>query len=155
MSLACLICASASAQNIYTVVDFTVTARAVDGQEALNAPLNGVYGLLFDNHWAPAVSRRRVGGTTGAERYAGRSPACDQDGSIADGTPASGLDIEALRGMVEDATGNLYLGDAAQGHVYRVALDGTVTTFAGGGTNGPGSASDGGPRHCGAPHFAA
>ncbi len=149
MSLACLICASASAQNIYTVVGLPHSHRAsIDGQEALNAPLNGVYGLLFDKltgrllfHDGGLVERLEPNGTLLAIAGLGE----DQDGSIADGTLASGLDIEALRGMVEDATGNLYLGDAAQGHVYRVALDGTVTTFAGGGTNGPGSASDGGP----------
>jgi sugar lactone lactonase YvrE len=149
MCLACLICASASAQNIYTVVGLPYSHRAsIDGQQALSAPLDGVYGLLFDKltgrllfHDSVLVERLEPNGSLLAIAGLGEN----QDSSSADGTLASGLQIVALRGMAEDATGNLYLGDAAAGRVYRVALDGTVTTFAGGGPNGPGSPSDGGP----------
>ena len=43
-----------------------------------------------------------------------------QDATTADGTLASNLQIDILRGMAQDAAGNLYLADAAAGRVYRV-----------------------------------
>src|SRR2546421_11346767 len=46
--------------------------------------------------------------------------------------------------MAQDAAGALYLSDAGAGRVYRIALDGTVSTFAGSGTQPPGFQSDGG-----------
>ena len=49
-----------------------------------------------------------------------------------------------LRGMAQDAAGAMYLADASAQRVYRVGLDGVVTTFAGGGIKPPGSQSDGG-----------
>jgi sugar lactone lactonase YvrE len=47
--------------------------------------------------------------------------------------------------MAQDSTGALYLSDAVTGRVYRIALDGTVSTFAGGGMQPAGFQSDGGP----------
>ena len=47
-----------------------------------------------------------------------------QDATTADGTLASNLQIAVLRGMAQDAAGNLYLADAGAGRVYRVGRDG-------------------------------
>ena len=135
-------------QSIFSIAGVPAGHRkAVDGVPALNAPLAPVYGLLFDRvtgrllfHDGGLVERLEPDGSLLA--LAGRGET--QDARSADGTPASNLLIEILRGMAQDAAGNLYLADAAAGRVFRVALDGTVTTFAGGGTvEGP--QSDGGP----------
>jgi len=67
------------------------------------------------------------------------------DGNTADGTPASAWQTAILRGMAHDAAGALYLADASRGKVYRIAGDGTINTFAGGGPYVTGVSGDGGP----------
>ena len=135
-------------QNIFTIAGVPDGHRkAVDGQPALNAPLDFVYGLLFDNttgrllfHDGALVERLEPDSSLLALIGRGQP----QDGTTADGTLASNLRISVLRGMAQDAAGNLYLADAGAGRVYRVARDGRVSTFAGGGTR-RGFESDGGP----------
>ena len=138
----------ASAQSIVTVAGLPYSHRdAVDGKPALSAPLNVVYGILFDKltgrlllHDEGMLFRVEPDGTLLAMVGMGRL----NDGTIADGTLASGLYLVTLRGMAQDATGALYLADASNQRVYRAGLDGVVTTFAGGGTKLPGMQSDGG-----------
>jgi sugar lactone lactonase YvrE len=142
-------CAMVSAQAIYTVAGLPRSHRMdVDGMPALNAALSGVYGLLFDKltgrlllHDGALVERLEPDGSlltlVGNGEY--------QDGSIADGTFASNLQTGVLRGMAQDAAGNLYLADAGLGRIFRVTPDGIVSTFAGGGDKDPGFQSDGGP----------
>src|ERR1039457_3699457 len=147
LSLVGLAC-TAYGQNIFTIAGVPYGHRkAVDGQPALHAPLNFVYGLLFDHvtgrllfHDQTLVERVESDGSLLA--LVGRGE--PQDATTADGTLASNLRITVLRGMAQDAAGNLYLADAGAGRVYRVAGDGRVTTFAGGGTRA-GPQSDGGP----------
>ena len=147
LSLVGLAC-TAYGQNIFSIAGVPYGHRkAVDGQPAINAPLNFVYGLLFDRatgrllfHDGTLVERVEPDGSLLA--LVGRGE--PQDGTTADGTPASNLQIAVLRGMAQDAAGNLYLADAAAGRVYRMSLDGRVSTFAGGGTIS-GRQSDGGP----------
>jgi len=142
-------CAVVGAQNIYTVAGLPRSHRAdVDGKPALSAALSGVYGLLFDQltgrlllHDGALVERLEPDGSlltlAGNGEY--------QDGSIADGTFASNLQTGVLRGMAQDAGGNLYLADAGLGRIFRVTPRGIVSTFAGGGEKDPGFQSDGGP----------
>ena len=135
-------------QNIFTIAGVPYGHRkAVDGQPALNAPLDFVYGLLFDNATGRLLFHDGdVGGALEPDgsllALVGRGE--PQDGTTADGTLASNLRISVLRGMAQDAAGNLYLADAGAGRVYRVARDGRVSTFAGGGTRRD-FESDGGP----------
>jgi sugar lactone lactonase YvrE len=149
LSLSLLVLAStAFGQNIFSIAGVPEGHRkAVDGQPALNAPLNSVYGLLFDRvtgrllfHDGTLVERVEPDGSLLA--LVGRGE--PQDGTTADGTLAGNLRISVLRGMAQDAAGNLYLADAGGGLVFRVAGDGRVTIFAGGGTS-LGPQSDGGP----------
>jgi sugar lactone lactonase YvrE len=138
-----------SAQTIFTVAGLPYSHRgAIDGKPALSAPLIPVYGILFDKltgrlllHDQTLVSRLEPDGTLLTMVGMGRG----NDGISAGGTLASGLYVGAFRGMAQDATGALYLSDASASRVFRVGLDGVVTTFAGGGRNAPGPQSDGGP----------
>src|SRR5580700_2877711 len=140
----------ARGQNIFTIAGIPYTHRdSLDSQAALSAPLNSVYGLLIDRltgrlifndealvlRYEPDRTLLALAGN-GATQY----PSTTVPSPL-----ASMLNVEVLRGMAQDVKGNLYLSDAGFGRVYRVALDGTVTTFAGGGTNPPGPQSDGLP----------
>jgi trimeric autotransporter adhesin len=125
----------------------TAIAAPSNSKPALSAPLDSVYGLLFDKltgllllHDERLVSRFEPDGTLLALVGMGRGT----EGTITNGTLASGLYVTAFRGMAQDASGALYLAEAYAGRVYRVGLDGLVTTFAGGGIlSGP--QRDGGP----------
>src|SRR5258708_1224712 len=138
-----------SAQTIFTIAGLPSSHRgATDGKPAKSAPLIVVYGILFDKltgrlllHDQTLVSRLEPDGTLLTMVGMGRG----NDGTFANGTLASGLYVGAFRGMAQDATGALYLSDASTSRVFRVGLDGVVTTFAGGGRNAPGPQSDGGP----------
>lgn len=139
----------AGAQTIFTVAGLPYSHRdAVDGKPARNAPLGYVYGLLFDKltgrlllHDEGLVFRYEPDGSLLSLVGIGRGA---REGANTDGTLASALNVGAFRGMVQDATGALYISDAALGRVYHIGLDGVVTTFAGGGSAYPESASDGG-----------
>jgi sugar lactone lactonase YvrE len=138
----------ASAQSIVTIAGLPYSHRdAVDGKPALSAPLNYVYGILFDRvtgrlllHDEGMLFRFEPDGTLLAMVGIGQL----NDGTIADGTLSSALHVVAFRGMAQDATGALYLAEPFAGRVFHVGLDGVVTTFAGGGIKQPGSQSDGG-----------
>ena len=146
--------AAAEAQNIFTIAGIPYTHRNhVDSQPALSAPLGSVYGLLIDKitgrllvNDEALVLRFEPDGSVLALVGAGPIAGLPQFSvtGAPEGTLASFLNVQVLRGMAQDATGNLYLSDEAAGRVYRVALDGTVTTFAGGGIQPPGFQSDGG-----------
>jgi sugar lactone lactonase YvrE len=136
-ALLLIICGLVRAQTIITSAGLPYSHRdAIDGKQALNAPLFSVYGILFDRltgrlllHDQVLVSRLEPDGSLLALVGMSRG----SDGSLANGTLASGLNIQALRGIAQDSTGALYLADSGSSKVYRVGLDGVVTTFAGGG----------------------
>ncbi|HMD70866.1 MAG TPA: IPT/TIG domain-containing protein [Bryobacteraceae bacterium] len=60
-----------------------------------------------------------------------------------DGVPANQAAVVNAVGVVRDASGNLYISDAGNHTVRRVAPDGTASLFAG--TGDPGYSGDGGP----------
>jgi NHL repeat len=128
----------AHSQQIVTIAGLAPDRRQIlDGVQALDAPLGATYAVIRDRitgrlliHDQSLVERIEPDGTLLA--FAGNGRTNGAEGDVADGTPASNLRISILRGMTQDATGNLYLSDAGAGRVFRVALDGTVTTFAGG-----------------------
>jgi uncharacterized repeat protein (TIGR01451 family) len=57
-------------------------------------------------------------------------------GSLGDGGPATSAQLSGPRGLAVDGTGNVYIGDAGNTRVRKVDLNGTITTFAGGGASG-------------------
>jgi sugar lactone lactonase YvrE len=137
-----------NAQNIFTVAGIPYSHRdSLDRKPALSAPLNNVHGLLIDRTTGrllfsdqSLVSRLEPDGTLLA--MVGRG--LFQVGANTDGTLASYLSVQGLAEMAQDSAGAVYVSDIFGGRVYRVALDGTVTTVAGGGKLAPGFASDGG-----------
>jgi len=60
-----------------------------------------------------------------------------------DGGPATQADLNGPEGVAADAAGNLYIADTFNHRIRKVALDGTMTTFAGNGY--PGYGGDNGP----------
>ncbi len=64
-------------------------------------------------------------------------------GFSGDGGPASNAMVGAVAGFAFDAAGNLYFADTNNYRVGKIALDGTISTFAGTGTAG--YTGDGGP----------
>jgi hypothetical protein len=138
-----LVSALAPAQNIFTVAGYPRTHRdSVDSAAALNAPLGSVYGLLIDRPTGrllfndeSLVLRLEPDGSLLTIAGLGNQVVVPQLGGFAAPPvlgPASFLQPAVLRGMAEDSTGVLYLADAGAGRIYRVGLDGLVTTFAGG-----------------------
>src|SRR5438477_12687830 len=155
VSVLLFLCISASAQNIFTIAGIPYSHRnAVDGQPALSAPLDSVYGLMVDKitgrllfddeslvlRLEPDWALFAVVGTSTLA-----TPAFFFTNLSTPSNLANLLVPGVLRGMAQDSAGALYLSDAGKGRVYRIAKDGSVTTFVGGGTAGPGSQSDGGP----------
>jgi sugar lactone lactonase YvrE len=140
----------AHAQNIFTIAGIPYGHRdSVDSKPALSVPLSNVHGLVIDKITGrllfsdqSLISRLEPDGSLLA--LVGRGLLL-QDGETADGTLASFLSTQGLTEIAQDGAGALYVSDIFAGRVYRIALDGTVTTFAGGGTLAAGFASDGGP----------
>ncbi len=64
-------------------------------------------------------------------------------GSNGDGGPASQAILNQTEGVAVDINGNIYVADADDHRVRRIAPDGTISTFAG--TGVPGFSGDGGP----------
>src|SRR6185436_9719836 len=61
-----------------------------------------------------------------------------------DGGPATNAGLHMPEGLAMDAAGNLYIGDALNHRIRKVASDGTITTVAGNSST-RGFAGDGGP----------
>lgn len=142
----------ATAQNIFTVAGIPYTHRnSVDSQPALNAPLGSVYGLLIDKITGRLIFNdellvMRLEPDRTLLTLAGAGPFMTPGRQLTEGSGlASFLNFDVIRGMAQDAKGALYVSDAIGGRVYRIAPDGTVSIYAGGGMQPPGFQSDGGP----------
>src|SRR5467141_125453 len=62
---------------------------------------------------------------------------------VGDGGPASAAALSDAEGVAFDSAGNLFVADANDHRVRKIAPDGTISTVAGDGT--PGFRGDGGP----------
>jgi len=129
-----LLAQSATAQRIVTIAGMGPSHRAeVDGKNAQTVPLDFTYGLLLTRsgrllfHDEGLVERLEPDGTVIV--VAGARSRLDSSG--VDGTPASAVFFNVLRGMAEDASGALFVSDAVLGRVFRIGSDGRVRSVAG------------------------
>ncbi len=116
-----------------------------DGATATLAAINHPYGIASDAagnvYFSDSGNNRVRKITTGGviSTFAGNGIA----GYFGDGGPAIYSTLRNPRGVALDSFGNLYIGDYDNYRVRKVALDGTISTLAGNGTNNFGG--DGGP----------
>jgi uncharacterized protein (TIGR03437 family) len=82
---------------------------------------------------------RKVSSSGAITTYAGTGVA----GFSGDGGPASAAQLNSPYGLALDGLGNLYIADLGNARVRCVALDGTITTVAGGGQLPAGGANEG------------
>ena len=113
-------------------------------QACLNAPealaVDAAGNLYIADNWNNRVRRVAPDGTITTVAGNGTQGFCS------DGGPATRACLSSLTSplaLAVDAAGNLYIGDAGNNRVRRVAPDGTITTVAGNGTQG--FCGDGGP----------
>jgi uncharacterized repeat protein (TIGR01451 family) len=104
-----------------------------DGGAAGNAQLSFVQGIAIDS------SGNLFLADTGNERI--RKVALGTittvaGGAVGDGGPALFATLEGPEGLVRDGSGNLYIADAANHRVRKIAIDGTISTVAGNGAGG-------------------
>jgi sugar lactone lactonase YvrE len=98
----------------------------------------GSDGALYITEWSNArVSRIAPDGTL-TTVVGGNG-----QGSGGDGGPAAKAQLAGPTGIAFDAMGQLYIADSLANRIRRVALDGTISTFAG--TGQQGFSGDGGP----------
>jgi sugar lactone lactonase YvrE len=134
--------------GLLTVVAGTGTpGYSGDGEAATNANLNGTFGVAVDASGDLFITDyynlriRRVDGATGIiTTVAGNGT----EGFSGDGGAATNATFSGLFGVAVDAPGNLFIADAGNKRIRRVAATtGIVTTVAGNGTAG--FSGDGGP----------
>jgi gliding motility-associated-like protein len=139
-----------SAGILSTIAGTGVPGYSGDGGPATAAQLKNPYGVAFDNAgniYVPDPGNNRIrkidaggiittvagNGTTG---YSG------------DGGPATNAEFFGAWQVLFDATGNMYIDDAANNCVRKVDNTGTISTYAGiGGNGGYGYSGDGGPAN--------
>jgi hypothetical protein len=117
-----------------------------DGGPAANALFNFVRGLAIDsggNLYLAEAGGSRVRKVTAAgimSTIAGRGGANIGD-FTGDGGLATQADLNNPTSVAVDAAGRVYLADSNNHRIRRIALDGTITTFAGSGPAGAGNGS--------------
>jgi sugar lactone lactonase YvrE len=116
-----------------------------DGGQATSAAISRVNGMAFDsagNLFFADYDNYRIrkiatGGIISTVAGSGTK------GYTGDGGPATNANLSTPYGVTVDSTGNLYIVDQGSYRVRKVATNGTITTFAGTGTNS--FSGDGGP----------
>ncbi|HWR50279.1 MAG TPA: hypothetical protein VN428_04180, partial [Bryobacteraceae bacterium] len=127
--------AALAGDQSYTVTTVAGGEWAGDGTPAVSASLGSPEGVVVDRtgtlYIADSLDHRvrkvTLDGRIATVAGTGRS------GFSGDGGPASEARLNAPYGLAIDAAGNLFIADLGNGRVRRVAADGTITTFAGGG----------------------
>jgi hypothetical protein len=135
---------------ITTIVGNGTAAYTGDNGPALQASLNNPQGLAFDREGNLLIADtynhavRRVDRSGTITTIAGTVP-----GHGGDGGPASRAQINLTMAVAAGADGSVYISDAANSRIRRVAPDGLIQTIVGYGpaqdTYGGGYAGDGGP----------
>jgi hypothetical protein len=111
------------------------SAGFVNLSDVVAAPDGGFYVADREDHTVRRVRPdgviEAVAGVTGSAGFSG------------DGGPADSAELDTPSGLALGADGSLYIADAGNHRVRRVAPDGTIETFAG--TGDDGFSGDGGP----------
>ncbi len=124
---------------ITTVAGGLATGPAVNFTHTLrNVLVSGTTAYASDETFNVV---RAIDLTTGQERVV--AGVGSNEGFYGDGGPALAAGLSAPRGLAIDGAGNLFVADAGNSRIRRVAPDGIITTVAGGGTNG--ASGEGGP----------
>jgi uncharacterized protein (TIGR03437 family) len=118
-----------SSGTISTVAGNGLLSYSGDGGPATGAQLNGPLGIAADNSGNLFIADSQ----NGVVRIV-------KNGAIAS---VGGGTLVIPRSVATDAVGDAYVADAQDNRVRKIETDGTVTTYAGNGTNG--FAGDGGP----------
>ncbi len=143
----CLFATASSGAGSYTINTIAGSDWVGDGGPAIGAILLQSEGVAADNagnvYIADASDHRvrRVAKNGTIETVAGTGVF----GFSGDGGPAIQAQLNSPYGLALDAQGNLYIADLGNARIRRVALDGTISTIAGGGTVPAGGANDGSP----------
>lgn len=131
-SLAC----SGWAQSSFVINTIAGSRSAGDGGPALAAPLAAVEGVAVDGAGniyladAPDHRIRRIRPNGLIETVAGTGEA----GFSGDGGPGTQARVNSPYGVAVDGRGNVFFCDYGNQRVRRIAVNGTVSTVAGGGT---------------------
>lgn len=143
----CLCATALFGAGSYTISTIAGSDWVGDGGPAIGAILLQSEGVAADNagnvYIADASDHRvrRVAKNGTIETVAGTGVF----GFSGDGGPAIQAQLNSPYGLSLDAQGNLYIADLGNARIRRVALDGTITTIAGGGAVPAGGANDGSP----------
>ncbi|GLF95292.1 NHL domain-containing protein [Streptomyces yaizuensis] len=134
-----------SAPPIGTVAGTGVAGSAGDNEAAVSAQLNRPYGVAMDSVgtlYIADYNNHRVRKVTTDGRI-GTVAGTGVAGFRGDGGPALAAQLNCPREVAVDSAGSVYIVDANNHRVRKVAADGTITTVAGSGVAG--FLGDGGP----------
>ena len=98
-------------------------------------PRGELYVADTNNH---RVRRIEMGATPAIDTFAGTGA----PGGAGDGGPARAAELDAPKSVACAPDGTVYVADSGNGRVRRIAVDGTISTFAGGGEETTGRATD-------------
>jgi trimeric autotransporter adhesin len=120
--------------------DFNIATAAGAG-----APLQNPKGVALDNqhHLYVASGAEHVVRMVAADGTITTVAGTGTAGSSGDGGPATQAQLRTPTSLAVDASGNLYIADAQDNKIRRIAPDGIIGTFAGTGVQG--FSDDGGP----------
>jgi trimeric autotransporter adhesin len=125
---------------IETLAGTGIRGFSGDGGPAAEAQLNSPYGLALDWQGYLYIADlgnarvRKVGPDGIITTIAGGGQL--SPGGADEGSPAAMVALSAPRNLALDTNGNLYISDFGGQRVYRMALDGSLTTVAGTGVAG-------------------
>lgn len=136
---------TATAAPAFRVETFAGSSLAGDGGPATGAQIGSIYGVVADHSGNLYLSDtdghrvRKIAPNGIITTIAGTGAA----GFSGDGGPGTAAQLNTPYGLAVDLAGNVFIADLGNSRVRRVAADGTITTYAGGGASG--ATGDGGP----------
>ena len=128
-----------AAQPLYKIDTIAGTNSTGDGKPAAAAIMVQPQAVAVTSMGAVFISDsldhrvRRIGADGIIQTWAGTGIA----GRAGDGGPATKAQLNAPYGIALDPAGSLYIADLGNAVVRKVSIDGTMTTFAGGGKDAP------------------